>query len=213
MGHSLGEYGALIAAGIMPFADALEASAARGAEMTKVSMADNGWMAAVFAPLEVVQADPGSIDGYVVAANINSYSQCVIGGGQPSGGDRPSRRFTQKASARCASLSAMPSTRRSSRRPAAPLRKVLDRFTSAPPQLPLVANVTGELYPTTVDAIKDILELQIASPVQWVKGLETMYANGVRTFVEVGPKKALKGFVDDVLGEQGRCLVALHQSS
>jgi acyl transferase domain-containing protein len=52
MGHSLGEYGALIAAGIMPFADALEASAARGAEMTKVSMGDNGWMAAVMAPLE-----------------------------------------------------------------------------------------------------------------------------------------------------------------
>ncbi|MCU0494636.1 MAG: type I polyketide synthase, partial [Chloroflexaceae bacterium] len=51
MGHSLGEYGALIAAGIMPFADALEASAARGAEMTKVSMDDNGWMAAVMAPL------------------------------------------------------------------------------------------------------------------------------------------------------------------
>ena len=49
MGHSLGEYGALIAAGIMPFADALEASAARGSEMTKVSWDDNGWMAAVMA--------------------------------------------------------------------------------------------------------------------------------------------------------------------
>jgi acyl transferase domain-containing protein len=44
MGHSLGEYAALTAAGIMPFADALEAAAARGAEMTKVSMGDNGWM-------------------------------------------------------------------------------------------------------------------------------------------------------------------------
>jgi acyl transferase domain-containing protein len=53
MGHSLGEYAALIAAGIMPFAHALEASAARGAEMTKVSMDDNGWMAAVMAPLDV----------------------------------------------------------------------------------------------------------------------------------------------------------------
>ncbi len=47
-----------------------------------------------------------------------------------------------------------------------------------------------------------MLEQQIASPVQWVKGLETLYANGVRTFVEVGPKKALKGFVDDVLGSK-----------
>ena len=80
MGHSLGEYGALIAAGIMPFADALEASAARGAEMTKVSMGDNGWMAAVMAPLEVILETLKELDGYAVAANINSYNQCVVGG-------------------------------------------------------------------------------------------------------------------------------------
>ena len=51
MGHSLGEYGALVAAGALPFEDALEAVSARGREMTRVSMADNGRMAAVFAPL------------------------------------------------------------------------------------------------------------------------------------------------------------------
>jgi acyl transferase domain-containing protein len=83
-----------------------------------------------------------------------------------------------------------------------PLRKVLDRLSIASPSIPLVANVTGDIYPTGVEAIKDILELQIASPVQWVKGLETMYREGVRTFVEVGPKRALKGFVDDVLGSK-----------
>jgi acyl transferase domain-containing protein len=55
-----------------------------------------------------------------------------------------------------------------------------------------------------------MLELQIASPVQWVKGLETLYADGVRTFVEVGPKRRCKGFVDDVLAPRGR-LVAAHQ--
>ena len=80
MGHSLGEYGALIAAGIMPFADALEASAARGSEMTKVSMADNGWMAAVMAPYDVIMQTLAEVDGYAVAANINSYNQCVVGG-------------------------------------------------------------------------------------------------------------------------------------
>ena len=203
MGHSLGEYGALIAAGIMPFADALEASAARGAEMTKVGTegSDNGWMAAVMAPYDVIMQTIDSVDGYVVAANINSYSQCVIGGNSDaveaaidlfnSNGYRAMRipvshAFHTKIVA--------PSS--------APLRRVLDRLSISQPMLPLVANVTGELYPTTVEGIKDILELQIASPVQWVKGLETLYDEGVRTFVEVGPKRALKGFVDDVLGDR-----------
>ncbi|MBK9714351.1 MAG: SDR family NAD(P)-dependent oxidoreductase [Kouleothrix sp.] len=201
MGHSLGEYAALTAAGIMPFADALEAAAARGAEMTKVSMGDNGWMAAVMAPLDVVQQTLKEIDGYVVAANINSYNQAVIGGASKAV-EQAIAVFIQKGfQAQRIPVSHAFHTKIVA--PAsAPLRQVLNRLHITPPRLPLVANVTGELYPTEVEPIKDILELQIASPVQWVKGLETLYANGVRTFVEVGPKKALKGFVDDVLGSK-----------
>ena len=86
MGHSLGEYAALVAAGVMPFADALEAAAARGAEMTKVSMADNGWMAAVMAPLDVVTQTLSEIDGYVVPANINSMQPMRDRRRQPGGG-------------------------------------------------------------------------------------------------------------------------------
>jgi acyl transferase domain-containing protein len=78
----------------------------------------------------------------------------------------------------------------------------LNRLRIYSPQLPVVANVTGEFYPQTPDEIRDLLEQQVASPVQWVKGLETLYAAGVRVFVEVGPKKALKGLVDDVLGNK-----------
>ena len=198
MGHSLGEYGALIAGGIMPFAHALEASAARGAEMTKVSMDDNGWMAAVMAPLEVVKETLDEIDGYVVAANINSTSQAVVGGASKAV-EEAIELFAKKGF-RAMRIPVSHAFHTKIVAPASkPLRVVLDRLSISEPTLPLVANVTGELYPTTVEGIKDILELQIASPVQWVKGLETMYANGVRTFVEVGPKKALKGFVDDVL--------------
>ncbi|HEU5103287.1 MAG TPA: beta-ketoacyl synthase N-terminal-like domain-containing protein, partial [Roseiflexaceae bacterium] len=198
MGHSLGEYAALTAAGIMPFADALEAAAARGSEMTKVSMGDNGWMAAVMAPLDVLQATLKEVDGYVVAANINSYSQAVIGGASKAV-EQAIELFTQKGfQAQRIPVSHAFHTQIVA--PAsAPLRQVLNRLHIAPPKLPLVANVTGELYPTAIEPIKDILEQQIAAPVQWVKGLETLYANGIRTFVEVGPKKALKGFVDDVL--------------
>ncbi len=53
MGHSLGEYGALVAAEVLTFAEALEAAAARGREMSRVSFGDNGAMAAVMAPAEL----------------------------------------------------------------------------------------------------------------------------------------------------------------
>ncbi|WP_448540863.1 SDR family NAD(P)-dependent oxidoreductase [Roseiflexus sp.] len=201
MGHSLGEYAALNAAGVMPFAEALEASAARGAEMSKVKVDDNGWMAAVMGPLDVVLSTLNEIDGYVIPANINSYNQVVIGGASKAV-ERAIEVFTQKGyQAQRIPVSHAFHTRIVA--PASgPLRKQLDRFHITPPRIPLVANVTGELYPTTVEEIKDILEKQIASPVQWVKGLETLYREGVRCFVEVGPKKALKGFVDDVLGNK-----------
>ena len=198
MGHSLGEYAALIAAGIMPFAQALEASAARGAEMTKVALGDNGWMAAVMAPYSVIEDVLKQVDGYVVAANINSNNQSVVGG-EAKAVQAAMDIFAQKGFTAVRIPVSHAFHTKLVAPASAPLRKVLNRFDIRPPQLPLVANVTGDLYPNTVEGIKDILELQIASPVQWVKGLETLYANGVRTFVEVGPKKALKGFVDDVL--------------
>ena len=85
MGHSLGEYGALVAAGALPFADALEAVSARGREMTRVSMADNGRMAAVFAPCRRSSEFSKTVNGYVVIANINSDTQAVIGGASKRG--------------------------------------------------------------------------------------------------------------------------------
>src|SRR6185369_4440954 len=60
--------------------DALEASMARGREMSQVTVADPGAMAAVMAPLDVVEATLASIAGYVVVANLNSRAQCVVGG-------------------------------------------------------------------------------------------------------------------------------------
>jgi acyl transferase domain-containing protein/NAD(P)-dependent dehydrogenase (short-subunit alcohol dehydrogenase family) len=201
MGHSLGEYAALIAAGAMPFADALEATAARGAEMTKFSVEDNGWMAAVMAPLEIVEQTLSEIDGYVVAANVNSSNQSVIGGASKAV-EQAIEVFNQKGfEARRIPVSHAFHTKIVA--PAGvPLRQVLNRLRVFPPQIPIVANVTGEIYPTDPDDIRAMLQQHVASPVQWVKGLNTLYANGVRTFVEVGPKKALKGFVDDVLGNK-----------
>ena len=80
MGHSLGEYGALVAAGALSFGAALEAVSARGRGMASLSVADNGAMAAVFGPLAEIERIVAETDGYVVVANINSTSQAVIGG-------------------------------------------------------------------------------------------------------------------------------------
>ncbi|HET7826857.1 MAG TPA: beta-ketoacyl synthase N-terminal-like domain-containing protein, partial [Anaeromyxobacter sp.] len=198
MGHSLGEYGALVAAGAMPFADALEATAARGREMTRVSLGDNGWMAAVSGPVDVVEKALASIDGYVVIANLNSRTQSVIGGET-----RAVQRAIEALEALRIPAVRLPVSHAFHTRivaPAAePLGKVLDRLRIGSPSLPVVANVTGEPYPTEPRAIRDMLVQQIASPVQWVRSLETLWREGVRTFVEVGPKKTLKAFADDVL--------------
>ncbi len=211
MGHSLGEYGALVAAGVMPFAHALEAAAARGREMTHVSLADNGQMAAVMASVEEVDAVLRTIDGYVVAANINSRAQCVIGGASPAVEAAVSA--LQKRGFHVIRLPVSHAFHTEIVAPASgPLRKVLDRLSVSPPRLRVIANVTGGSYPETPEGIKEILQRQIASPVQWVKGLETLWADGARTFLEVGPKRALKGFVDDVLeGRDG--LVSLFSNA
>ena len=208
MGHSLGEYGALVAAGALPFADALEAVAARGREMTRVSMADNGRMAAVFAPVPEIERILQTIDGYVALANINSDKQAVIGGA--SDAVELAAQALTKAGYNVVPLPVSHAFHTSIVAPAAvPLREVLNRLRLQPGQLPVVANVDGEFYPSGPDArpaMLDILTRQVASPVQFIKGLRTLYEAGVRVFVEVGPKKALFGFVEDVLGEQSDVL-------
>jgi malonyl CoA-acyl carrier protein transacylase len=211
MGHSLGEYAGLIAAGIMPFADALEATAARGSEMSKVSLDDNGKMAAILAPYDVVMGTLQEVDGYVIPANINSHSQCVIGGSSKAV-EEACKVFEEKGY-RAILIPVSHAFHTEIVAPASgPLREVLDRLRISEPQLPLIANLTGDFYPHTPEAIKDNLQQQVASTVQWVKGLEKLYDNGVRTFVEVGPKRALRGFARDVFmdREEVLALMTLH---
>ncbi len=210
MGHSLGEYGALVAAGSLSFGAALEAVSARGREMTKVSMADNGAMAAVFGPLAEIERIVADADGYVVIANINSFNQAVVGGATEAV-ERIVERF-QSAGLNAVRIPVSHAFHTSIVAPASePLKVALARLDVRGPRLPIVANVTGELYPAGADTatMLDYLGRQVASPVQFVKGLETLYANGARVFVEVGPKKALHGFVEDVLGTRHDDVLAL----
>ena len=201
MGHSLGEYGALVSAEVLTFAEALEAAAARGREMSRVSFGDNGAMAAVMAPLDVVLEVLKQIDGYVVPANLNARGQVVIGGETPAVEQAVELFSKQGYQAQRLPVSHAFHTKIVAAA-AEPLRKVLDRFDVRPPKRLLVGNVEADFYPSDPEAIKDILCRQIASPVRWVEGVERLYAAGARAFVEVGPKRALKGFVDDVLADK-----------
>jgi len=205
MGHSLGEYGALVASGALPFADALEAVSARGREMTRVSWDDNGRMAAVFAPMPEIERILKTIDGYAVIANINSEHQAVIGGASKA--IEQAIDVFQKAGYEVAALSVSHAFHTSIVAPASePLRKVLARLRLQTPRIPLIANTNGEFYPMGGDVVSkmlDILAQQVAAPVQFIRGLRTLYESGARIFVEVGPKKALQGFAEDVLGGRG----------
>lgn len=202
MGHSLGEYGALVASGALPFADALEAVSARGREMTRVSLADNGRMAAVFAPLEEIERILKTIDGYLVVANINSEHQAVVGGS--SDAVEQAIGVFQKAGYEITPLPVSHAFHTSIVAPASePLRQTLERLHLQSPRVPVIANVNGEFYPQGPDVVPEMLDIlarQVASPVQFVKGLKTLYAAGARVFIELGPKKALHGFAEDILG-------------
>jgi len=204
MGHSLGEYGALVAAGSLTFGHALEAVSARGREMASIEVEDNGKMAAVFAPLEEIERIVAAVDGYVVIANINSRGQGVIGGA--SGAVDQAVEAFGEAGFQAIPLPVSHAFHTSIVAAASePLRRTLIRLELRPPQIPIVANVSGEFYPMGPDVVPEMLDglaRQVASPVQFVKGLETLYEAGARVFVEVGPKKALQGFVDDVLGNR-----------
>jgi len=205
MGHSLGEYGALVASGALPFEDALEAVSARGRGMTQVAVADKGRMAAVFAPLKEIERILETVNGYVVIANINSEHQAVIGGA--SDAVTQAMEVLRSAGYDASELPVSHAFHTSIVAPASePLRKELERLHLESPRLPIVANVNGEFYPTgpgVVPQMLDLLARQVASPVQFIKGLRTLYEAGARIFVEVGPKKALQGFAEDVLGDRG----------
>ncbi|MDJ0698511.1 MAG: SDR family NAD(P)-dependent oxidoreductase [Woeseiaceae bacterium] len=205
MGHSLGEYAALVRAGVLTLPEALEAVSARGREMTKVAVEDNGKMAAVFAPLEDIQRIIASIDGYIVIANINSLEQAVIGG-ESAAIDLAIERFSAEG-VQIVPLPVSHAFHTKIVAPASePLKEVLARMRIQEPALPVISNVTGGFYATGEGAAANVIDAlgkQIASPVQFIKGLESLYDAGIRVFVEVGPKKALKGFVDSVLGDRG----------
>ncbi len=198
IGHSLGEYAALVAAGVLTFAEALEVVSARGREMTRIKLEDTGCMAAVSAPLSKVEEVIQSIDDYLVIANINSPVQAVLGG-TTRAIDLAIQKF-QADGFQAVKIPVSHAFHTKIVAPAsAPLREVIARMNVKSPQIQIVANVTGELYPSGREEIVNLLASQVASPVQFVKGMKTLYDQGVRIFIEVGPKRVLNALAMDNL--------------
>jgi len=201
-GHSLGEYAALMASGIMDMDSALRAAAARGTEMGSVEIEDQGLMASVSAPLEDVQRILDATDGYVIAANKNSPKMTVIAG--ETGPVKSAMASFEAEGMPCTLLQTSHAFHSRIVAPAnEPLRAFLEGLDLNWPSVPITANVDGSFYPTdgedSKSAILEKLAPQMASSVEWTSQIETMASAGAGAFVEVGPKRALSVFATQIL--------------
>jgi [acyl-carrier-protein] S-malonyltransferase len=199
-GHSLGEYSALVAAGVIALSDAVVAVRRRGEYMQEAVPVGEGAMAAILAlDLPAVeQACAAAAQGQVVSpANINSPGQVVIAG-HAAAVDRASE-LCKKAGARravrlpvsapfhCALM--MPAQER--------LARDLARLPFHDARIPVVNNVDARVV-RTADECRDGLVRQVSGTVRWQESVERLVREGVEAFVEVGPGTVLSGLVNKI---------------
>ena len=194
-GHSLGEYSALVCAGAISFADAVNLVKLRGEFMQQAVPEGTGAMAAILglADDKVEEACQAAADGDVVApVNYNCPGQVVIAGAAAA---------VERAGAKCQELGAkrvvplpvsVPSHCDLMKPAAERLAAELDKITIEEPRIPVVQNVDGQPH-SDVNVIRENLLAQLYSPVRWVSCVEHMVEQGVDTTVECGPGKVLAG--------------------
>ena len=206
-GHSYGELAALAWAGAMDLPTLVAMSRARAQAILDAAPDDPGTMAAVSAPLDVVQAELADLPG-VVVANHNAPRQSVIAG--PTGAVRAA---CQHLEARAIAVRTIP-VACAFHSPvvaaaSAAFRTVLDGADLRAPDLTVWSNTTAAPHGATADGLRDLLARQIAEPVRFVDEIEAMYAAGVRVFVEAGPGRVLTGLVRKILGKRPFSIVTL----
>lgn len=196
-GLSLGEYCALYAAGVMSEKDAIATVRQRGILMQKEVPVGLGAMAAVLAmdasAIESVIAD---IDG-VQIANYNCPGQIVISG-KKEAVETACEKLKEAGAKRTVMLNVSgPFHSKMLTGAGEKLGEVLAGVEVHTPVIPYVANVTAA-YVTDADEVKPLLEKQVSSSVRWQQSVEAMLADGVDTFVEIGPGKTLAGFMKKI---------------
>ncbi len=200
-GHSLGEFSALVVAGVLSFEDGLVLVSKRAMAMQSACEAVPGTMAAVLALADdVVERICEQTEGVVVAANYNCPGQLVISGS------------VEAVEAACETAKAE-GARRAMRLPVggafhsplmAPAREELAKAIMeaefAAPSCPIYQNVDAKPY-TDAATIKENLIAQLTAPVRWTQIVNNMLADGVDNFTELGPGAVLQGLVKKVSSE------------
>ncbi|MDR0734341.1 MAG: acyltransferase domain-containing protein, partial [Elusimicrobiota bacterium] len=201
MGHSLGEYGAAVAAGVLDFPNAIRAVSMRGTAMANIKVADNGKMAAISSGVETVEPELAKIPGYVAVANKNCPTQTVIAGETKSVEEAVAKFNAMGIQSVIVPVShAFHSA--IVKHAQGPYREFLNTLDVKPPALPITSNVSADFYPDDTSRIRDIMVEQIMSSVEWIKQVQLAYERGVRLFVEVGPKRVLSAFVTNILADK-----------
>lgn len=199
-GHSLGEYSALVAAGVLDFTDALRLVNARAQFMAEVGEQKNGTMAAILGmPTDQLQDIINQVDGIVAIANYNCPGQLVISGETDAVNNVVALASEEIGARRCRQLPVSGAFH-------SPLmvsaqerfKPVIESVTFRPLHSDIVMNVTGA-FVVDIDDIKALLLQQIIEPVQWEKTLNSIEEHGITNFIEVGPGMVLSGLVKRTL--------------
>jgi [acyl-carrier-protein] S-malonyltransferase len=194
-GHSLGEYSALVAAGVIAFKDAVPLVRFRAQAMQEAVPVGQGGMAAILglSDEDVQAACVASAQGQVVeAVNFNAPAQVVIAG-HKSAVERACEAAKAKGAKRALPLPVSAPFHSSLLKPASDrLRDYMADLSFAAPQIPLINNVDVAIVSNPA-GIKDALVRQAANPVRWVETVQKIASQGITQVVECGPGKVLMG--------------------
>ena len=194
-GHSLGEYTALVCAGVIEFPDAIRLIRRRAELMQQAVPAGDGAMAAILGLDDetVLSVCRDAEEGQVVqAVNFNTPGQVVIAGAR-SAVERAAELATSAGARRALLLNVSVPAHSDLMRPAAEeLAEALAATNLMAPSIPVISNVDVVPY-ETVEQIRDGLRRQLHSPVRWAETIEFMIEDGITKVVECGPGKVLAG--------------------
>ena len=204
-GHSLGEFSALVATGALSFEEGLKLVSKRALAMQRACEINPSTMAAVLAlPDETVERICAETEGVVVPANYNCPGQLVIGGDKAAV-DKAAALALAAGARRCLPLNVSGPFHTSLMHPAGDaLREKCKAVRFAPMQFPVLFNCLGHEIEET-DTIAALLEKQVQSGVRWEVTVRRLAELGVDTAIEIGPGRALTGFVKKTVGSAISC--------